>query len=180
MLAPHVELRWRLAELTVNYRTPSEIMALAAAVLHRIDPGLTPPRSVRSSGEEPWTVTVPAEELVERVAEVAAREDAALAAGVGDDGGETGRLAVLVPAELLADVAAAVAERLPEAGYGSDPDLERRTVVLPVRQAKGLEFDTVLVVEPDAIAAALPHGENDLYVALTRATRRLGIIESED
>jgi DNA helicase IV len=51
-------------------------------------------------------------------------------------------------------------------------------VVLPVRQAKGLEFDTVLVVDPDSIVAA-QHGDNDLYVALTRATRRLGIIEVE-
>jgi DNA helicase IV len=204
VLAPHVGDRWRLAELTVNYRTPSEIMAVAAEVLQRIDPGLKPPRSVRSSGEEPWRVQVPASALAERVAELALREDSALAAGsgagsasgsagsdgagadggggIGTDGagaGDTGRLAVLVPAERLAEVAAAVSARLPEAGYGSDPDLERRTVVLPVRQAKGLEFDTVLVVDPAAIVAT-QHGENDLYVALTRATRRLGIIEVED
>ncbi|MEY9934757.1 DNA helicase IV [Catenulispora sp. GP43] len=172
VLAPHVGDRWRLAELTVNYRTPSEIMAVAAEVLERIDPGLKPPRSVRSSGEEPWRVSVPASSLAAKVAELALAEDAALAAG------EAGRMAVLVPAERLAEVAAAVAARLPEAGYGSDPDLERRTVVLPVRQAKGLEFDTVLVVDPAAIAAAR-HGENDLYVALTRATQRLGIVEVE-
>ncbi|MBS2552207.1 AAA family ATPase [Catenulispora sp. NL8] len=191
MLAPHVGDRWRLAELTVNYRTPSEIMAVAAEVLERIDPGLKPPRSVRSSGEEPWRVSVPTSSLAEKVAELALREDSALAAGTGDgaddaggvgtDGGgagDTGRLAVLVPAERLAEVAAAVSARLPEAGYGSDPDLERRTVVLPVRQAKGLEFDTVLVVDPAAIVTAR-HGENDLYVALTRATRRLGIVEVE-
>ncbi|NUR61836.1 MAG: ATP-binding domain-containing protein, partial [Catenulispora sp.] len=106
--------------------------------------------------------------------------DAALAAETGTDGGDTGRLAVLAPAALAADVAAAVIAQVPQAGFGPDPDLERRTVVLPVRQAKGLEFDTVLVVEPDGIAAADPHGENDLYVALTRATRRLLIAESED
>ena len=196
VLAPHVGDRWRLAELTVNYRTPSEIMAVAAEVLQRIDPELKPPRSVRSSGEEPWRVSVPASALAERVAELALREDSALAGsgdgsggagsadigGIGTDGGgagDTGRLAVLVPAERLAEVAAAVSARLPEAGYGSDPDLERRTVVLPVRQAKGLEFDTVLVVDPEAIVSA-QHGENDLYVALTRATRRLGIVEIED
>ncbi|MEY9891534.1 DNA helicase IV [Catenulispora sp. MAP5-51] len=182
VLAPHVGDRWRLAELTVNYRTPSEIMAVAAEVLERIDPGLKPPRSVRSSGEEPWRVSVPASGLAAKVAELALAEDSALASGasaaVGDTG-DTGRMAVLVPAERLAEVAAAVAARLPEAGYGSDPDLERRTVVLPVRQAKGLEFDTVLVVDPAAIATAR-HGENDLYVALTRATQRLGIIEVED
>ncbi|MEY9858752.1 DNA helicase IV [Catenulispora sp. GAS73] len=200
VLAPHVGDRWRLAELTVNYRTPSEIMAVAAEVLQRIDPHLSPPRSVRSTGEEPWRVSVPASSLAEKVAELALREDSALAAGadgvgaggvgadsggadggggIGTDGGgagDTGRMAVLVPNERLAEVAGAVSALLPEAGYGSDPDLERRTVVLPVRQAKGLEFDTVLVVDPAAIVTA-QHGENDLYVALTRATRRLGIIE---
>jgi superfamily I DNA/RNA helicase len=155
-------------------------MAVAAEVLHRIDPDLTPPRSVRSSGETPRRVRVPAAGLVERVAELAAAEDAVLAAETGTDGGDTGRLAVLAPAGLAADVAAAVIAKVPDAGFGPDPDLERRTVVLPVRQAKGLEFDTVLVVEPDGIAAADPHGENDLYVALTRATRRLVIVESED
>ena len=45
---------WRLTELTVNYRTPAEIMAVAADVLAEIDPALRPPRSVRESGVPPW------------------------------------------------------------------------------------------------------------------------------
>ena len=49
-------------------------------------------------------------------------------------------------------------------------DLHRPVVLLDPRQAKGLEFDTVLVVAP---ALMTP---NDLYVALTRATQRLGIV----
>ena len=53
-LAPYVADRWRLAELTVSYRTPAEIMAVAGEVLAKIDPGLTPPRSVREAGIEPW------------------------------------------------------------------------------------------------------------------------------
>ncbi|WP_325049383.1 HelD family protein [Saccharopolyspora rhizosphaerae] len=52
VLAPHVADRWRLAELTVNYRTPSEVMAATADLL--AGTGLRPPRSVRSSGDEPW------------------------------------------------------------------------------------------------------------------------------
>ena len=51
-------------------------------------------------------------------------------------------------------------------------------VVLSVRQAKGLEFDTVLVVEPEEIVAGSPRGLGDLYVALTRATRRLGVVHT--
>ncbi|PZM98073.1 MAG: hypothetical protein DIU79_00990, partial [Actinobacteria bacterium] len=49
-------------------------------------------------------------------------------------------------------------------------------VVLTVRQAKGLEFDTVLVVDPEGILTESPRGLSDLYVALTRATQRLGVL----
>ena len=49
-LAPYVKDRWRLAELTINYRTPAEIMDVAADVLAGIDPALEAPRSVRTSG----------------------------------------------------------------------------------------------------------------------------------
>ena len=48
--------------------------------------------------------------------------------------------------------------------------------MLTVRQAKGLEFDTVLVVDPGLILAESPRGRSDLYVALTRATQRLGVV----
>jgi len=52
--------------------------------------------------------------------------------------------------------------------------------VLTVRQAKGLEFDSVIVVDPERIVAASPRGLNDLYVALTRATQRLGILSHKE
>jgi DNA helicase IV len=59
---------------------------------------------------------------------------------------------------------------------GPSPDLQRRAVVLGVRRAKGLEFDSVLVVDPAGILGASSRGLNDLFVALTRATRRLGVV----
>ena len=65
------------------------------------------------------------------------------------------------------------------AGAG-DPDLERPVVVLTVRQAKGLEFDSVLVADPAGILAGSPRGLGDLYVALTRATRRAGVVYAGD
>jgi hypothetical protein len=43
-------------------------------------------------------------------------------------------------------------------------------------QTKGLEFDAVLVVEPERILAGGPRGAAELYVALTRATQRLGVL----
>lgn len=48
--------------------------------------------------------------------------------------------------------------------------------VLTVAEAKGLEFDAVIVVEPESILGESPRGASDLYVALTRATQRLGVV----
>jgi DNA helicase IV len=167
MLQPYVSHRWRLAQLKVNYRTPAEIMALASGVLHAIDPSLEPPRSVRSSGSEPWTRQVTPDGLCDAVVEHVLKEI----------GGED-KLVVLVPDELLGPLGRAVSEKVPELVLGEQPELESDAVMLTVRQAKGLEFDSVLVVEPDRIVAESPRGLSDLYVALTRATQRLGIIHS--
>ncbi|WP_031006137.1 HelD family protein [Streptomyces sp. NRRL F-5727] len=159
ILAPYVQDRWQHVRLGVNYRTPAEIMAVAAAVRRADDPAFEPPGSVRSTGVEPWDRTV--EDPVKETADAVAAEL----------GGE-GRIAVIAPPELLPGLVAA----LPDASYGPKPDLTRPVVLLDPRQAKGLEFDTVLVVDPDGIRAGATHGVNDLYVALTRATQRLGIV----
>ncbi|MFD7944603.1 HelD family protein [Streptomyces sp. NPDC059744] len=166
-LAPHVGDRWRQVSLTVNYRTPAEIMASTTEVLAALGPGLQLPRSVRETGVEPWRMRTEPGLLARTLADRAAKEAAAL---------EDGRLAVLVPDARRDELGAAVAESVPDAVYGDEPDLESRVVVLGVRQAKGLEFDAVLIADPTEILARSTRGLNDLYVALTRATQRLGII----
>lgn len=166
-LAPHVGDRWRQVFLTVNYRTPAEIMASTTEVLAALGPGLQLPRSVRETGVEPWRMRTEPGLLAPTLADRAAKEAAAL---------EDGRLAVLVPDTRRDELGAAVAESVPGAVYGEEPDLESRVVVLGVRQAKGLEFDAVLIADPTEILARSTRGLNDLYVALTRATQRLGII----
>ncbi len=60
MLDPYVKGRWREELLTVNYRTPAEIMAVAADVLAAVAPGERPPESVREEGAFPRAVTVAA------------------------------------------------------------------------------------------------------------------------
>jgi DNA helicase IV len=170
-LGPFVGDRWRLAPLTVNYRTPAEIMTVAAEVLAQIDPEAVPPRSVRESGAVPWRLQVASADLADAAADAAAGMAAQTAEGT---------LAVIVPRGRLAEIGAAVRKALPDAGVGDapdgGPDLERPVVVLTVRQAKGLEFDTVLVTDPGAIVAESPLGLGDLYVALTRATKRAGVV----
>jgi len=161
--------RWRLAGLTINYRTPAEIMAVAADVLATIDPALELPRSVRDTGFVPWRLAAAPEELADRLAEAAAKQ----ATRPGD-----GQLAVIVPADRLDELGKAVVAALPDATVGEHSELERPVVVLTVGQAKGLEFDTVLIGDPAGILAESPRGLSDLYVALTRATQRLGVVYS--
>jgi DNA helicase IV len=172
VLSPYVANRWRLEQLTVNYRTPAEIAALADDVLAVIEPGLTGPRSVRSTGVPPRAVAVEGT-LEDTLAKVVAEETGA----IGD-----GRTAVLVPEsrveELTRRLVGAV-EPGPDTPDGpADPevDLVSPVVVLPVGKAKGLEFDAVVVVEPAEMLAGSPRGANDLYVALTRATQRLAVV----
>jgi len=154
ILSPYVEDRWDHTRLAVNYRTPSEIMDVAAGVVRAERPGFEPPRSVRSTGVRPW-VRAAGDDL-----------PGAVAKAVGELAPAEGRLAVIAPRALHA----ALASRLEGVTAGSEPDLTRAVVLLDPRQAKGLEFDSVLVVEP-----AL-YGTSDLYVALTRATQALGVL----
>ncbi|HEX7746802.1 MAG TPA: ATP-binding domain-containing protein [Micromonosporaceae bacterium] len=165
---PYVGGRWRLAELTVSYRTPAEILELATPVLARIDPALTPPRAVRRTGVTPWRLTADRAGLGDRLVDLVRQET--------DRVGE-GRVGVIVPAGRLTELGSAVTAALPEASVGDRPDLESPVVVLTVAQAKGLEFDAVLVIDAQGIVAESPRGDNDLYVALTRATRRLGVLD---
>lgn len=157
ILEPYVGDRFAHVALKVNYRTPAEIMELAARVLRADDPSFEPPASVRSTGEAPW--------LRDAGDDLAG----AVARAVPELTPEEGRLAVIAPRALHEEIAAAVEG----VTAGAEPDLTHPVVLLDPRQAKGLEFDHVLVVEPARF------GTSDLYVALTRATQRLGIIHRE-
>ncbi|MBW0089097.1 AAA family ATPase [Pseudonocardia sp. KRD-184] len=179
VLSPYVANRWRLEQLTVNYRTPSEIADVADDVLAVIEPGLAAPRSVRSTGVPPRAVPVGGDRLDDVVAKVLAEE-----AGAVPDG----RTVVLAPAarvrglrERLLGAAEPVAG--PDTPDGpADPtvDLESPVVVLPIGSAKGLEFDAVVLVEPAEVLEESPRGANDLYVALTRATQRLAVVHARE
>ncbi|WP_181794640.1 UvrD-helicase domain-containing protein [Streptomyces sp. WELS2] len=156
ILAPYVEDRWEHTRLGVNYRTPAEIMDLAAAVVRAGQPDFEPPSSVRSTGVRPW------------VRHASGDLPGAVAEAVAELTPEEGRLAVIAPRDLHR----ALAARLDGVTAGTEPDLTRTVVLLDPRQAKGLEFDSVLVVEPAA------YGTSDLYVALTRATQHLGVLHT--
>jgi DNA helicase IV len=158
--------RWTVQGLSVNYRTPAPIMALAGAVLVASDPEATVPSSVRD-GAPPRVRAVP--------------DQAALGTTVAEELAawvqEEGRAAVIVPAALRDPVARALAGSLPHGVLGvGGGALDTRVSLLTVPEAKGLEFDQVVVVEPGAIAATGSRGDHDLYVALTRATSTLVVL----
>ncbi|WP_405059715.1 ATP-binding domain-containing protein [Kribbella sp. NBC_01505] len=168
LLERYAPRRWRSAELTVNYRTPTEIMTVAADVLKAIDPSLQPPVSVREGDDEPWIRAVPSDEFADALASAIKTEREA----VGD-----GRLVVLVPSPRYAELAAV----LEDVAYSNDPAvLDAPVALLDVTQSKGLEFDAVLIADPAGIIAESPRGLSDLYVAITRATKRLGVLADGD
>ncbi|MET7799769.1 HelD family protein [Streptomyces decoyicus] len=152
--------------LTVNYRNPAEIAALAARVLALAMPGMESPKAVRSTGLEP------------RFACVA---DGGRAAGPADDAALAG--ATVAEAErLLGEVDGTVGvvvamNRRAQARRWLAP-LGDRVVALGSLEAKGLEYDATLVVSPAEIADESPAGLRVLYVALTRATQQLTVLSA--
>ncbi|MCR5977412.1 AAA family ATPase [Gordonia jinghuaiqii] len=165
VLEPYVAQRWQFKELSVNYRTPSEIMEYAARVLDEIGNGEKAPTSLRSNGIEPVAIRVGHDADAGTIAAGMLR-----AVELAEPQGLT---AVVVPDALHETLAAAVDPVLFEAKALDPPK------VYTVRSCKGLEFDTTIVVEPAAIVAESSRGYSDLYVALTRATQRLVVVHSE-
>ncbi len=163
---PYAKGRWRLEHLSLNYRTPAQIMAVAADVLARIDDSLVAPAAVREGAHPPWSRRVEPGELADELGRVVDRERSAT--------GE-GRLAVIAASTRLAELC----EELQVPALTDDRDaLDTPVLVLTVEQSKGLEFDAVLLVEPQEILDESGNGARDLYVAVTRATQRLGLLHT--
>ncbi|MEY2470836.1 MAG: hypothetical protein QOK28_165 [Actinomycetota bacterium] len=156
----------RLTELTVNYRTPGAIMDVAAAVLAEAAPELGMPRSARPGGTPPAVVATD---------DVAA----ALAGVVRDEQAKGGTLAVVCAPEDEPRIAATLAEGGITVGRDEE-GLEEPVSLVPVALAKGLEFDSVIVAEPATIVDNAKFGLRALFVALTRATKRVTIVHSKE
>jgi DNA helicase IV len=159
----------RRAELTIGYRIPAPNMALAANVLRVAAPDLSPPRSVRQGGDPPRIVQADAARLHDEVAAVTIFERDEVGAG---------NVAVICPDAMVDDLSAALARAGVEHGRAARNGLESQVTLVPVSLVKGLELDASVVVEPAAIVAEQAQGMRALYVALTRATKRLAIVHA--
>ncbi|GAA0230496.1 AAA family ATPase [Cryptosporangium japonicum] len=140
--------------LTTGYRMPAEIVEFANRLLPDLGADVAPARSIRRTAGA-LRVRAVADPVAEAV--------------------EVVRAAVAEPGSVAVISADATSARVGRAlGVLADA-----VTVLPATLAKGLEFDTVVVIEPAAIVAAEPRGLNRLYVVLTRAVSRLTVLHRE-
>jgi DNA helicase IV len=155
-LLPHLPdgERAEVEELRHAYRVPREIMSIALPLLERIAPDVEPPVAYRTGAEPPRVIE--AEEPLGAAFDEAARLS-----------GEEGLLAVIAPASLRGDGETALFD-------------DTRIAVLTPREAKGMEFDHVIVVEPGRIVEEAVEGQGlrELYVALTRPTTTLVLVHA--
>jgi DNA helicase IV len=156
----------RFATLTVNYRTPAEIMEVANRLLAAASPTVEPSRSVRSTGEWPRFVAVDGSELPRRASEVARHASA-----------RGGKVALIAPVAMHGELVALLSDLGASADAASA--LDSPVAVLDATDAKGLEFDHVVVVEPAALVNTDRAGLRLLYVTITRATKSLAVVHAE-
>jgi superfamily I DNA/RNA helicase len=142
--------------LTTNYRNSSEIFAEAASVIRTIMPDLALPTAVRSTGVPPVDLVTDAASLPMAVREAAEKQLADVDGTVG----------VITPVPRRDEVAGWVA------------GLPDRLQVVTALEAKGMEYDAVVLVSPAEIAVD-EAGIRTLYVALSRATQRLTTVGTD-
>jgi DNA helicase IV len=160
----------RVVGLSIGYRIPGPIMDLATRVMIAASPDLRAPTAVREDGEPPRFVAVDSVELRGAAIVDSVR---ALLTEVGD-----GNVAVIVPDELTEETAAILDAAGIDHSRATRGGIGGAVSLVPVSVVKGLELDGVVVVEPALIVDAHERGLNALYVALTRATKRLTIIHA--
>ena len=148
--------------LTVSYRTPAAILDRANALMDELGTPAHYPLVAARDVVDAYAKTTTGGSVQELQAVVKA-EDAMLSKRVGAG---NSRIAVIASPTSIRHLREAC-------GWGSSLD-ERICLITPV-ESKGLEFDTVILWEPNEIIADSP---GDIYVALTRPTYRLHAVSS--
>jgi len=138
--------RFRLA---TNYRSPQEVFDLAGRYIVRHEPTADLPKAIRATGVNPEFMVAPAGVWRQTLQEILAEAAAATSGTIG----------VIVPLRRYAEI--------------EDMELPEDATVVTALEAKGMEYDVVIVVAPDEIVAQTPGAHRVLYVALTRPTQRL-------
>ena len=171
VLAPEFGDRWRLEELTVNYRSPARVMRWAAQVARAAGLEVSHPRAVREGDHRPRLVTEPGGDVAALALEAVEVERGRVPEAL---------TAVIAPAERTGELLTALRERWGEAAVDTAPLPGVEIVVATPWETKGLEFDTVVLVSPERIVDDARGVVGDLYVAMTRATQSLSVVAGTD
>ncbi|MGI5211493.1 HelD family protein [Plantactinospora sp. CA-290183] len=151
--------------LTIGFRVPAAVVAFANRLLPALAVDVPPAESLRSDGALD----------IRTVEDLAGAAVAEVRAALTYDGS-----VAVIAADAAVD---ALRTALAAAGFATatpdEVETTARVTVVPATLAKGLEYDHVIVVEPAAIVAAEPRGLHRLYVVLTRAVSRLGVLHTE-
>jgi len=162
---PLFQANWTPRELTISYRIPAAVAEHAQRYAVAAGLPVSPLSAAREVEDAVRTVPAPHADA----AAVAVAEARRVARELARESG--GLVAVLCTDDALPGVREALITAEGEDSDGSAEGVQ----VLSARESKGLEFDAVVVLEPGAIHAV----PSDLYVALTRPTKRLVLVHSE-
>ena len=171
VLAPEFGDRWRLEELTVNYRSPARVMRWAAQVARAAGLEVSHPRAVREGDHRPRLVAEPGGDVAALALEAVEVERNRVPEAL---------TAVIAPAGLTGELLTALRDRWGEAAVDTAPLPGVGIVVATPWETKGLEFDTVVLVSPERIVDDARGVVGDLYVAMTRATQSLSVVAGTD
>ncbi|VXC54346.1 DNA helicase [Arthrobacter sp. 9AX] len=154
----------QIAELEHGYRVPKQVFDVALPILQSAAPSVTPPRILRDVEYAPRFAAVPAGELAEEVART-----------VFMHSGRGRFVGVVAPVQLWSGLREAFRTDDLQWSESTEGELSTAINLVTPEDAKGLEFDAVIVVDPASILD-MPHGERMLYIALTRTTTHLDVI----
>jgi DNA helicase IV len=160
-----LDLPGGVVTLNVSYRVPQQILDVANRLLPVVGPDLPTTRSPRSAAHSVET------RLTDRI-------EPAVADVVHTTTPDDGSVGVIVADADVTKLVAGLTKRGIEPVDADRIDRVRRIAVVPVTQAKGLEFDHVVLVDPHRIVGLGPAGNRLLYISLTRAISRLTIIHT--
>ncbi|MFF7881969.1 HelD family protein [Streptomyces sp. NPDC020794] len=154
-----------IEELTAGFRVPTDVITYASRLLPHIAPGLTPVASVRENPGFFEVRPTTADEQVIGACEELLRNEGSIGLIAAD-------------ARIPALTEALTAAGLTYLGPGEETTAQTRLTLVPASLAKGLEYDYVVLDEPQAVVDGEPDertGLRRLYVALTRAVSGLTV-----
>jgi DNA helicase IV len=163
-----VPVEHAITELHVGYRVPAPILDLASRLLPVAAPEVTPSRSIRPHGDEPWITRLDSDE--DLLAELARRVSLLC--------GEWRSIGVVAPEAWYRRSLDTLTSAGVDVAAGDRGGLDHQVAVLEPATAKGLEFDAVVVIEPDLFLVQGASGARLLYVAMTRSVQHLSLLHT--